>query len=184
MVLIQYVSQEEGYDDLESLTLLSAEEVDELCAEVKMKPGHRRKMPVIIERAKEEVALMLRDETIKIGVLRGKAEIRGEEAQLDVAKRRREIENQKEGLIGSKDVKASEHSKGKMSLPKGKRYAYFASHKVIREPKGSCVNCIYSQKSHTRFGNSSADLARASKDVIKLKYGLDGYFGASSTITF
>ena len=39
-------------------------------------------------------------------------------------------------------------------------YAYFASHK----------------KQHTRFGDSSADLARAQKDYMLVKYHLEGYF--------
>ena len=45
------------------------------------------------------------------------------------------------------------------TLPIGS-YAYFASHK----------------KQHSRFGDSSADLARAQKDYMLVKYKLEGYF--------
>ena len=45
------------------------------------------------------------------------------------------------------------------------RYAYFASHK----------------KQHSRFGDSSADLARAQKDYMLLKYNLEGYFVSAAS---
>ena len=49
-------------------------------------------------------------------------------------------------------------------LPVGS-YAYFASHK----------------KQHSRFGDSSADLARAQKDYMLLKYNLEGYFVSAAS---
>ena len=49
--------------------------------------------------------------------------------------------------------------------PLNVRYGYFCSHK----------------KSHTRFGSSSADLARASKDIILYKTFIEGYFGNHSS---
>ena len=49
------------------------------------------------------------------------------------------------------NIKTQEKPNPEISLPPGKRYAYFASHK----------------KQHTRFGDSSADLARALKDLFK-----------------
>ena len=47
-------------------------------------------------------------------------------------------------------------------------YAYFASHK----------------KQHSRFGDSSADLARAQKDYMLLKYKLEGYFVSAAIVRF
>ena len=44
-------------------------------------------------------------------------------------------------------------------------YAYFASHK----------------KQHSRFGDSSADLARAQKDYMLVKYNLEGYFVSAAS---
>ena len=49
-------------------------------------------------------------------------------------------------------------------LPVGS-YAYFASHK----------------KQHSRFGDSSADLARAQKDYMLVKYKLEGYFVSAAS---
>merc|ERR1719197_1928845 len=51
-------------------------------------------------------------------------------------------------------------------LPTGKKYAYFASHK----------------KQHSRFGDASADLARALKDILLLKFSLEGYFDADNLV--
>ena len=45
-------------------------------------------------------------------------------------------------------------------------YAYFASHK----------------KQHSRFGDSSADLARAQKDYMLVKYKLEGYFVSAASV--
>ena len=56
-------------------------------------------------------------------------------------------------------VLLSSHVLKPSPLPVGS-YAYFASHK----------------KQHSRFGDSSADLARAQKDYMLVKYHLEGYF--------
>ena len=65
------------------------------------------------------------------------------------------------------------------------RYAFFSSHKVgfslnmlNGEYTVSLIHSLVLQKQHSRFGDASADLARASKDYIFLKYGLEGYFDA------
>ena len=46
---------DEGYDDLESFSMIPEDEIDELCETVKMKAGHRRKMPALVARAKNQV---------------------------------------------------------------------------------------------------------------------------------
>ena len=44
---------EEGYEGIESLTLLSDEEIEELSRSVNMKPGHKKTFPVAIEKARQ-----------------------------------------------------------------------------------------------------------------------------------
>ena len=61
-------------------------------------------------------------------------------------------------------VLLSSHSLTLSPLPVGS-YAYFASHK----------------KQHSRFGDSSADLARAQKDYMLVKYDLEGYFVSAAS---
>ena len=61
-------------------------------------------------------------------------------------------------------VLLSSHVLTPSPLPVGS-YAYFASHK----------------KQHSRFGDSSADLARAQKDYMLLKYKLEGYFVSAAS---
>ena len=43
-----------GYDLLESLILLSQEEIEELSVSIKMKPGHKRRFPAAVQKAREE----------------------------------------------------------------------------------------------------------------------------------
>jgi hypothetical protein len=43
-----------GYEDLESVVIMSEEEIDELSTSINMRPGHKRKFPVAIMKAKEE----------------------------------------------------------------------------------------------------------------------------------
>ena len=61
-------------------------------------------------------------------------------------------------------VLLSSHVLKPSPLPVGS-YAYFASHK----------------KQHSRFGDSSADLARAQKDYMLVKYKLEGYFVSAAS---
>jgi hypothetical protein len=44
-----------GYDLLESLTLLSKEEIEELSISIKMLPGHKRRFPAAIQKAREHM---------------------------------------------------------------------------------------------------------------------------------
>ena len=64
-------------------------------------------------------------------------------------------------------VLLSSHVLTRSPLPVGS-YAYFASHK----------------KQHSRFGDSSADLARAQKDYMLVKYKLEGYFVSAAIVRF
>ena len=45
----------EGFDDLQSLTLLTTEEIDELATAIGMKQGHKKKFPVLIQQAREQM---------------------------------------------------------------------------------------------------------------------------------
>merc|ERR1711862_537835 len=51
---------EEGFDDLQSLVLLTADGIDELSTAISMKKGHKMKFPVLILQAREQM-----DETMK-----------------------------------------------------------------------------------------------------------------------
>ena len=46
---------EEGYDDLRSLCALSEDEVEELCITMKMRPGHMKKMPLLVNKLRLEM---------------------------------------------------------------------------------------------------------------------------------
>ena len=50
----QKALEEEGYDDLATLSVMTQEEIDELSTSIGMKPGHRRKLPLLIKKAREE----------------------------------------------------------------------------------------------------------------------------------
>jgi hypothetical protein len=47
--------EDEGFEDVESLTILTGEEIEELSTAVKMKFGHKKKFPVAIHKAREEL---------------------------------------------------------------------------------------------------------------------------------
>ena len=80
--------KQEGYDDLLSLSMLPEDEVDELCTALKMKPGHKRKMPALVRRLKHD---MKRDEAI----LEAKRKIEDAEREQEVEERLRKIETKK-----------------------------------------------------------------------------------------
>ena len=51
----QQALEDEGYEELESLVLLDEKEIEELSAAVEMKAGHRKKFPVAIQTAREDL---------------------------------------------------------------------------------------------------------------------------------
>ena len=48
--------EEEGFDAVESLILLSDKDIDELCTAINMKRGHKIRFPVVIAEAREEAS--------------------------------------------------------------------------------------------------------------------------------
>ena len=67
----QQALSDEGYDDLVSFSMIAQDEIDELADAVKMKPGHRKKMGILIQQAKEDaqrqMALKQREKEVKDG---------------------------------------------------------------------------------------------------------------------
>ena len=91
------------YDDLESLILLSDVEVEELCAAIAMKPGHKKRFPSLLKREKEEddeqkLAKKEEDDEQKLA--------KTHERKLAQARRRRELDAEETGAeteVGGKE---------------------------------------------------------------------------------
>ena len=80
--------EEEGFDAVESLILLSEKDIDELCTAINMKRGHKIRFPVVIAEAREEASE--KDNEKKIA----KEQERREKEELE-EERRREKEKQR-----------------------------------------------------------------------------------------
>jgi hypothetical protein len=50
----QAALEEQGYEDLISIVLLSEEEIEELATAISMRPGHRKKLPIVIKEQEEK----------------------------------------------------------------------------------------------------------------------------------
>ena len=98
--------EEEGYDAVGSLILLSAEEIDELCTVIKMKPGHKKRFPVVI------------------------AEVR---KTAESAKEREEKKERIENELADTDPKSRHFS---FTMPPGKNHFAFLSHKKTNSKLG------------------------------------------------
>ena len=121
---------DEGYDDLESFSMISSEEIEELCATVQMKPGHRKKMPALVDRAREdfkrelEIKKHVEEAERKRRIREITAEERKEEQQMEEQeeerlRKKRERNEKEETKRGPKD--ASTASQSRLPLPNGKR---------------------------------------------------------------
>jgi hypothetical protein len=84
----QQLLEEEGFDDLESLTLLSQEEIQELSTAIHMKLGHKKKFPVAIQNGREEIKRQKEEQAEKLK--RDKLEQEEESAKLRREKERKE----------------------------------------------------------------------------------------------
>ena len=80
-----------GYEDLESVSLLSEEEIDELATSIKMRPGHRRKLQAVMSKVRAE---MKEQEEIQ----KREKEEAEEKRKRERTKRQREEEEQEETL--------------------------------------------------------------------------------------
>ena len=50
----QTALEEEGYEDLISIVLLNEDEIEELATTISMRPGHRKKLPIVIKEQEEK----------------------------------------------------------------------------------------------------------------------------------
>ena len=120
------------YDDLESLILLSDVEVEELCAAIAMKPGHKKRFPSLLKREKEEddEQKLAKTHERKLAQARRRRELDAEEtgAETEVGgKEQHNPEKQNDGIAKS-SVNDQPHSTDNIPvdagivLPEGKRY--------------------------------------------------------------
>jgi hypothetical protein len=82
--------EDEGYDDLASLALLSEEEVEEFATSIDMKKGHKKKLPVVIQELREDMQ-ELKGKRTREEAKREREEARKEEELEEKRKRDKEI---------------------------------------------------------------------------------------------
>ena len=107
--------EEEGYDDLMSLSMIPSCEVDELCTTLKMKPGHKRKMAALMAELSRDMQLKQKEAAVKDA-----------EKEHELSRRMRKIEAKEKRVRkkaeGQTDkIAAHTRSAHKISLPHGKR---------------------------------------------------------------
>ena len=102
---------EQGYDDLASFSMIPEDEIDELCRTVKMKAGHRRKMPALVARAKDEVKREREREQRRIDIEESQLRKRGEGAE----------KTQDDDRISANDTTTNP----RQELPRGKRLVLY-----------------------------------------------------------
>ena len=116
----QEALDKEGYDDLESFSMIPDEEIEQLCDQVKMRPGHRRKMPALIARAKEDFTqeLQIQKELKAAELSRRMREIKGEQGKL----KNQETHKVEQSKISRPPESTSDPSTAvQTTLPEGKR---------------------------------------------------------------
>ena len=148
--------EDEGYDDLEVLTLLSNQELNKLAKRLNMKPGHQIKLTAAVERAtaavqratkarkqaedaEDERATKARDSARK------QAEDAEEEtfelAKIEKQKRLAKARGEAEPVLTKAPLASANHSPqhseqprsvaDSVVLPTGKQWHCFLSHKVL-----------------------------------------------------
>jgi hypothetical protein len=83
-----------GYDLLESLILLSQEEIEELSVSIKMKPGHKRRFPVAVQKARED--MQEQEEMRKRDKAKREKEAKREEEEQDEKRKRERAKHERE----------------------------------------------------------------------------------------
>jgi hypothetical protein len=155
----QQALEDEGYEELESLTLLTPEQIEELSVTIQMRPGHKVKFPVAIHKAREELQES-REELEEVKAKRKKqkqeqqkeqelarelANIKRERKLFEAKARQLKVEDSKdpEDQNKAESSKTDKAQKRSTDLPAWKDFAAFISHK----------------KMHTEFGDSSETLS-------------------------
>lgn len=172
----QQALEEEGYEELESLVLLSKEEIEDLSTAIKMRPGHKKKLPVAIQSAREELEELkakrkkLKQEQEKEQEEKAKKQEREKEEQekeqelaqqlANISRERKLAKARQLKVADSKDPEdqTAENSKTDTArtestkLPAWKEFSAFISHK----------------KMHTKFADSSETLSIRLKVILFL----------------
>ena len=86
----------EGFDYLQSLTLLTTEEINELATTIGMKQGHKKKFPVLIQQAREQMEEL--EEERRRAKEKQRREDTREEEELEEERRREKEELEEERL--------------------------------------------------------------------------------------
>ena len=141
--------EEEGYDAVESLILLSDEEIGELCTAIKMKPGHTKRFPVVIAEAREEEKKrrMEKEKKERMEKEREENKERMEKELADIeterklakARSTRHIEEESEVEEKENSAKADTNPKSRhfsFTMPPGKNHFAFLSHKKTNSKLG------------------------------------------------
>ena len=115
--------EDEGYDDLEVLTLLSNQELNKLAKRLDMKPGHQIKLTAAVQRARKQ-AEDAEEETAEL-------------AKIEKQKRLAKARGEAEPVLTKAPLASANHSEQPRSvadsvvLPAGKQWHCFLSHKVL-----------------------------------------------------
>ena len=126
--------EDEGFEELEALTLLSPEEIEELASAIKMKFGHKKKFPVAISKAREEFRRIEKERNRKMKEQEELAKIETGRKLADAKAQHRRDTPVAASEVNTKDKStakpggSSKSDKGStpVVLPSGKRYHYFA----------------------------------------------------------
>ena len=129
----QQALEAEGYEDLESLTLMTEEEIAELSTAINMKAGHKKKFAAAILKARREMKLEEEEaqELAKIETEQRLAKAKANARQLHTDDRK-DVDNTK-----------AQQAKRSTEMPEWKDFAAFISHK----------------KTHSKFGETSETLS-------------------------
>jgi len=168
----QTALEEEGYEDLISIVLLNEDEIEELATAISMRPGHRKKLPVVINMVRKEMER--EEEEQKEKYKREKEQETRERAKREreenVAEKLASIEDEKKlakakaqsvnessgdgGSLTKKDAKtepieSTEISADRWEMPADKDFFSFLSHKKNNSKLGSNTEMLAIRVSFT-----------------------------------
>jgi hypothetical protein len=165
--------EDEGYDSKESLVLLTDDEIDELSSTIKMKAGHKKRFPVEIREAREEIQLqkdlakLQRGEVLREAQDRASTKTKARDHTVDAEDQKMKVDESSTNPTSMQPAAVDEAGKKeankKQNLPLHKKWHFFASHKKL----------------HSRHANASEMLARSTIDVLNNDH-IRGFFDIDS----
>ena len=128
--------------------LLTDEEVDTICTSISMKPGHRKRFPALLQRARiqaEREEKMRQDQAEREEKKReAKKEEEEHEHQLAKARRRKELEAEEAGA--ATDIGNQHGTQGEMKIETINKYAHLAATDKTPLPKDKQFHSFISHK--------------------------------------